>query len=116
MQQIEVDVVGVHPAQAGFTCDGNTGAAGIVRIDLADHEDLVTLACDGLPDDFFGSAIGVHLGGVDQGQALFDAQAQTGDFCRALVPFFTHVPGALTQHWYGVACQFQCAHVTPANN
>ncbi len=115
VQQVQIDVVGVHAPQAGLACGRNTGVAGVVRVDLADHEYLVPLSGNGLPDNFLGSAIGVHLGGVDQGQALFDTEAQAGDFCRALMPFFTHVPGALTQHWYGSACQFQCAHVTPCN-
>ncbi len=72
VQQIKVDIVGVHPSQACFARGRDTAAAGIVRVDLADHEYLVALPGDGLPDDLFGSAVGVHLGGVDQGQALFD--------------------------------------------
>ncbi len=42
VQQIQVDVIGIHPSQAG----------------LAGGRHLVTLPGDGLPDDFFGGAIG----------------------------------------------------------
>jgi len=50
-----------------------------VRVDLADQEDLVAAPGDRLADDLLGAALAVHLGGVDQRHAAFDAAAQRGD-------------------------------------
>ncbi|MNN98173.1 hypothetical protein D3C81_2175000 [compost metagenome] len=82
MQQIQIDVIGAQPAQAALASLGNALAAGVVRVHLADHEDVVALAGDGIADHFLGTAFGVHFGGVDQGHAQFDAQAQCRDFLR----------------------------------
>ncbi|VVO37462.1 hypothetical protein PS689_05506 [Pseudomonas fluorescens] len=83
VQQIKIDVIGIHPTKAGFAGFWNSCAAGVVWIDLADDEHLVALPGNGLPYDFLGAAVGIHFSGVDQGQALFDAATQPGNFGRA---------------------------------
>ncbi|MNH88933.1 hypothetical protein D3C87_1216950 [compost metagenome] len=100
MQQIQVDVLGLEPVQAALACLWDAFAAGVVRIDLADEEDVVALAGDGLRHDLLGASFGIHLGGVDQGHAQFDALAQGGDFFFLAGVVFAHLPGALADDGY----------------
>ena len=62
--------------------------AGVLRIDLADQEDLVAAALDRLADHFLGAAVAIHFGRVDQRQAEIEAEPQRGD----VRPAYWHDP------------------------
>ncbi len=47
-----------------------------MRQDLADKKDLVTTIADCLAHEFLGSAIAVHLGGIDQRHAEVEPEAK----------------------------------------
>src|SRR5262245_11489836 len=68
-----------------------------MRQGLADEKHLVTSSLDGLADDVFGSAIGIHLGGVDEPHPEVEPQPKRRDFARAMASIFTHSPRALTE-------------------
>ncbi|MDT4852182.1 hypothetical protein FQZ97_864050 [compost metagenome] len=95
MQQIKVEVVGAQALEAALAGQSGARAAGVPGIDLADQEHLLPKPGDGLAHYLLGAAFGVHLGGVDQFQAQFQALAQGRDFALALAAALAHVPGAL---------------------
>src|SRR6266542_2113370 len=78
MLRVEVDVVGLEPAQAGLdrAPDVATGAAGLllapgdVRAELGGEHDLVTAALQDLAEEALGVAAAVGVGRVEQGDAL----------------------------------------------
>ena len=99
VQQVEVEPVGAEPPQAALA--GGDGALGrrIVRIDLADQEDLVAPAADRLADHLLGTALGVHLGRVDQASGRGRARAAGPRTSAArLARLLAHAPGALAEH------------------
>ncbi|MNO69829.1 hypothetical protein D3C76_606920 [compost metagenome] len=110
MQQIQIDALGLHPAQAALARLGNALAAGIVRVDLADEKHPIALAGDGLTHHELGAAFGIHFSGIDQGHAQVDTQAQGGDFLVMAGAVFAHLPGALADHGYLGAGQLLGAH------
>ncbi len=69
----------------------------VVRIDLAHHKDVLAPPRDGLADDLFGAALGVHLRTVDECHAEVQAPAQGGDLLRAVATSLAHVPRAHAQ-------------------
>src|SRR6185437_6637511 len=69
MKEIEIKPVGAEPLQAALAGGHRAAAGGIVRVDLADQEDLVAAAGDDLADHFLGAALAIHLGGIDQRHA-----------------------------------------------
>src|SRR5690606_12550341 len=77
---VQVDVVGVQPAQAGLDAvhDALAGRPPLVGpvahgvAHLGGHDDLVAAAFDGPADGLLGPAAGVRVGGVDE----VDAQVQ----------------------------------------
>ena len=81
-------------AQAALARRGDTAPAGVVRIDLADEEDVIAPPGNGLAYQRFREAFAVHLGRVDQPQTQVEAQAQRGDFFGAGGTVVAHVPGA----------------------
>ena len=83
---VEIEVVGLQPAEAGFASfnDVFSRQAGVVRSRAHPHEHLgrqderVPAALQGLSKDFLGAAEGVRIGGVDGrhagvGQRIEDA-------------------------------------------
>jgi len=68
-----------------------------VRIDLADDKCLVTPPGNGLADEFFRTAVAVHLGGVDQRRAEVKPETQRGDLLGARGAAVADVPGALAE-------------------
>jgi hypothetical protein len=79
VQQVQVQPVRAEPPQAGLAGPGRALAARVVRQHLADQEDLLTPAGDGLTDQYFRVPVRVHLGGVDQVHAGVETMAQRGD-------------------------------------
>ncbi|MNC69665.1 hypothetical protein D3C75_1203840 [compost metagenome] len=82
-----------------------------MRVNLADHEDLLTTPGDGLADHLLSTAFGIHLGGVDQRQAQLDTLLQRRHFAAALARVFAHVPGTLADGWNVLAGKLHCTHV-----
>ena len=76
VQQVEIQPVGAQPPQAGLTGALKPAAARVLRVGLADEEDLVAQAVERLPEEALRLALAVHLGGVDHGHAEFDARAE----------------------------------------
>ena len=81
----------------------NAGARSVVRIDLADDEELVADAVGGTRDDLFGASAAIHLGGVDQGHAEIDAEPQCRCLFGGMAPVVAHVPSPLPQRRYLLA-------------
>ncbi|MNG05627.1 hypothetical protein D3C84_888290 [compost metagenome] len=76
VQQVHINVVGTQPLQTALARLGDAGAAGVVRVHLADQKHLVAPARDGFTHHLLGTAFAVHFSGVDQGHAQLDALAQ----------------------------------------
>ena len=91
MQQIEIDMAGAESLQAGFAGLDGAVAAGVGRQHLGDDEDLVAPALDGRAGDLLGTAIGVHLRGVDQRHAAIDAGLNCPDFVGGMGAVLAHV-------------------------
>ena len=94
-------MVGLQALQARLAGALDPAAARILGVDLADQEDLIADAGQGLAEKAFGGAIAVHLGGVDQGHPQVDAGAQRGDFLFAQARILAHAPRALAERGNG---------------
>ncbi|MNI68918.1 hypothetical protein D3C73_1246410 [compost metagenome] len=81
-----------------------------MRVDLADQEYLIASAGDRFADHLFCAPFSVHFGGVDQGHAQFDAQAQRRDFFSVTGVILAHSPGALANDRDLDASQFERPH------
>ncbi|MOA17268.1 hypothetical protein D3C78_1375200 [compost metagenome] len=103
MQQVEVQAVGAQPSQAALAGRRDAQAAGVVRVDLADQEDLVAQAVDGIAHHILGAAFAVHFRRVDQRQPALDAFAQGGHLALARQAVLAHPPGALANGGYAGA-------------
>jgi hypothetical protein len=97
VQEIEVDPIGLQPPEAALARPDRGGAAGIRREHLGDQEHLAAPARDRLTDQRLRGAVGIHLGGVDKGQAKIQAEAQRGDLVGALARVLSHHPTALAE-------------------
>ena len=97
VQEVQVYTVRAEPLEACLA--GSRGAAprGVFGQHLAHEEHFVTAPGDGFADQRLRATVAVHLGGVDERQALVEPQAQRGQFSGALLPAVAHVPGALSQ-------------------
>ena len=83
MQQIKIETVDTQSLQATLASRHGAPPAGVVRINLADQKDLIATPPNRLANQPFGSAVAVHLGGIDQVHAQFDTALQGGDFLGA---------------------------------
>src|SRR5688572_20781975 len=77
-------------------------ANGIVRIDLAYQECAVAPAGNRFGDQFFGCAIAVHLGGIDERCAKVQAEPERCDLISPQRGVLTHAPGAETEGGYAL--------------
>ncbi|MCY1182167.1 hypothetical protein D9M73_227130 [compost metagenome] len=111
VQQVQVDAVAAQACEAALAGGRHAAPAGIVRVDLADQKHLVAAPGNGLANDFFRTAFGIHLGGVDQCQAQLDTLLQRRHFAAALARVFAHVPGTLADGWNVLAGKLHCTHV-----
>ncbi|MNH09911.1 hypothetical protein D3C79_693730 [compost metagenome] len=112
MQQVQINKISAKALEATLTGCRYTAEAGIVRVNLTDHENLLAAPGDRLADHLFSTAFSVHLSGVDQCQAQFDALLQGGHFAAALARVFTHVPRALTDGRNVFVGKLHCTHDT----
>ena len=72
---IEVDVIDPQPLQARLARTGKAGARCVLRICLADEEQLVANAAQRLGYQRFRHTIAVHFGRIDERHAQFDTGA-----------------------------------------
>src|SRR5207244_9120750 len=72
-------------------------ARSVIRIDFGDHEHALALAGDRLGRDFFGAAVAVDLGGIDERHPEIDTEAQRRDFIIVRALLFAHASGALAK-------------------
>ena len=91
VQQVQVDALQPQAVPAALAGIVHALPAGVVRVDLADDEDLVAHQRAGahrlgerLADDLFRATLAVHLGGVDDAVAHLQRQAHGGHLGRAL--------------------------------
>ena len=97
MQEVEVNGVDAQSFKASFAGPRQLGPRCMVRIDFADNEHSFPLTCDGMADDFFGTAFAVHFRGIDEGHPKIDPELQGSHFRVPLIPSLAHMPGALAQ-------------------
>ena len=69
MEKIEVKPVGAKAAQAAGAGGNHAPGSGVFRQNLAHQERLVASARDCFGHEFFGAAVAVHFGGVNEGGA-----------------------------------------------
>src|SRR5262249_13727463 len=79
MQEIEIDAVDLEPVEARLASGDGASAGGVLRQHLADDEDLLAAALDGFGHDLLGTAIAIHLRGVDQRHAEVEAEPERRD-------------------------------------
>jgi hypothetical protein len=65
-----------------------------VGVDLRDNEGVIPASCDGISNDQFGAAFGIHFCRVDEGQTAVEACLDRGDFLFVKTCVFAHAPGA----------------------
>ena len=75
MQQIEIQIVGIEAAQALLAGAGYFATASVPRIDFRHQHHALALPANGLADNLFGAAVGVHFRRIDHRQAKIDARA-----------------------------------------
>lgn len=73
VQEVKVQPVGSQALKASFARPLQPAAAGILRVGLADEDDLIANPDESLANKGLGCAIAIHLGRVDHGQAEIDA-------------------------------------------
>jgi hypothetical protein len=83
---------------AGSDCPG---PCRIFGEDLADKEQLVATSGDRFANESFGSAIGIHLRGVDQRHAEIEAGAERSNFVFSTPRVLCHAPCPITAATYG---------------
>src|ERR1700739_5022946 len=77
---VDVDVIGVEAAEAGFggADDVIAGGTGVVwplaetKRGFGGNEKILALAVDGLAEDFLGEAVGINIGSVEEIDASFE--------------------------------------------
>jgi hypothetical protein len=94
MQQVKVDAVAPQARQAALAGLDHAAARGVVGIDLGDDEDAVVAALERFADDLLGTALAVHLGGVDQADAVVESGVDGRNLAPALARVLAHPPGA----------------------
>lgn len=97
MQEIEAEPLDPEPRQAARAGPLHVLAAGVVRIDFRDDEDLLAATVDGLAHDLLRAALPVHLGGVDERHPEVEPRAQRRDLVGAPLDALAHPPGPLPQ-------------------
>ena len=103
MQQIEVDPVGAQPPEAALAGSNDAAARSVVRIDLADDEEIIAQPFDGAGDHLLGTTAAIHLGGVDQRHAEFDPEAHRRRLFRDPAAILAHMPCPLAEGRHALA-------------
>ena len=101
VQQIAVEVVETESLQAALARSEGAARTGVLRIDLADDEQVVArdralAQCGGerLAHDLLGAAFAVHLGGVDDAPADLERGANRRDLALPARRRLADVPSA----------------------
>ena len=94
-------MVCLQATQAGLARFLDAAAPGVLRIDLADQEDLFAHAAERLTEQGLRYAVAVHFGGIDQGHAEIDPRAKGADLLLAQASVLAHSPGALAEGRHG---------------
>src|SRR5438445_1806155 len=104
VEQVQIDAVQRESLATAIARRGDAGAAGVVRINLADDEQL--LARDGagaqrfgkrLAEDVFRSTFAVHLGGIEHAIADLEREPNGGHLVATRARRFAHMPGSESQ-------------------
>jgi hypothetical protein len=103
VQQIEIEAVRSETPQAVLARSDRTRLCRIFGKDLADKEQFVAASGDRFADKHLGSAVRVHLRGVDQRHAEIDAEAERRNFLLSTPRVFSHAPRALAERRYRLA-------------
>src|SRR5258706_7740665 len=80
-----------------------SGPCRVFGEDLADKEQLVAASGDRFADERLGSAVGVHLRGVDQCHAKIEAGAERSNFVLSTPRVLSHAPCPLAKRGYRLA-------------
>ena len=75
MQQIQVQPVGRETLQAALARRSHAATPGIVRINLADQKHVVAPADGRLRDPHLGTAVSIHLRGIDERHPEIETRA-----------------------------------------
>ena len=97
MQQVKVDAIGLQTFEAALAGRCRPATGGIVRINLADDENLIAPTPNGLADQRFGLAFTIHFGGIKQGHAQINTELQGGQLFSVRIAAFTKLPGSHAQ-------------------
>ena len=97
MQQVQVDAFDAHAAQAAFARGGHAGSARVLRIYLGHYKNRRAATGDRACDDFLGTAVAVHLRGVDQCHAHVEPALQRSDLASGMRLPLAHRPGTEAQ-------------------
>src|SRR4029077_17215343 len=103
MQEIKIDMIGLEALQAALAGVDHALLRGVVGQYLADDEEALAGAGGGARDDLLGGAVAVHLGGVDEGHAEFDAELQGGLLVGGAAALLAHMPSAQAKGRYALA-------------
>jgi hypothetical protein len=101
VEQVEIDLIGAEAAQAPFAGDDGAAPGGVLGEHLADQEDLVAPAGDGLADQLLDRARAVHLRGVEERHPGVEAGAEGAHCLVARIAL--HVPSPLPEDRDGLA-------------
>ena len=72
VEEVEVEAIGLEPAKAALAGPGEPIATGFVRIDLADEDDPIPEAGEGVAEKGLGRAVAAYFSGVDQDEPEVD--------------------------------------------
>ncbi len=88
VQEVQVEMIGPQPPQAGLRGAQGALVAGMVRADLAGEKDLVATAGDGLADERLCAPVPVDLGGVDVAEAEIEPETDRAQLLVAASGIF----------------------------
>ncbi|MNC40409.1 hypothetical protein D3C75_891170 [compost metagenome] len=87
--------------QTLFTAAGNLVQTGIVRVHLGNEKNLIPDAPDGFTHQFFGTAVPIHFGGINEIHTQLHPQPESSYFLVTLRCAVAHVPGSLAHFCHG---------------
>jgi hypothetical protein len=108
VQQVQIEVIGAQAAEAVLAGVDGALAAGVAGQHLADEEDLVAAAGQGLAEQGLDAAVAVELGGVDVGGACIEGGPHGGDGLGA--GGFFELPGAVADDRDGAVGDWGLSH------
>ena len=94
VEQIQVEAVGLQPAQARLAGGNRAAPGGVLGQHLADKEDLAAAIGKRFGDELFSCAISVHFRRVDDRHPEVDGHLQGRNLVGARLPPVAHIPRA----------------------